>query len=264
VALGLAALSVSCAPRPLRLPSGPGEPFPAYAEAYAAATRECAAVRTLTAELALSGRAGRAKLRGRVLIGVARPASIRIEGLAPFGAPMFILVADRGRATLLLPRDNRVLRDTPPAAIVEALTGVPLGPDELRAALGGCGVPVAAAASGRRYGASSWAAIDLASGATVYLWPKADGWAIAAVVTDRYSVEYDRADRGRPARVRLRTTGDPRVPADLTAVLSQVEINTDLDPAAFRVEVPPEAEPLTLDELQEIRGFKISEVRFQI
>jgi hypothetical protein len=41
--------------------------------------------------------------------GFERPGSLRLEGVAPFGSPAFILAARAGRATLLLPRDNRVL-----------------------------------------------------------------------------------------------------------------------------------------------------------
>jgi len=41
----------------------------------------------------MSGRAGRQKVRGRVVAGFARPASMRLEGVAPFGPPAFILVA---------------------------------------------------------------------------------------------------------------------------------------------------------------------------
>jgi len=38
---------------------------------------------------------------------------------------------------------------------------------------------------------------------------------------------------------------------DLTTGISDVEANVPLDPSAFRVEVPPNAESLTLDELRQ-------------
>ena len=38
---------------------------------------------------------------------------------------------------------------------------------------------------------------------------------------------------------------------DLTATLSQIETNKDLEDAAFTVNVPPGAEPITLDELRD-------------
>jgi hypothetical protein len=37
----------------------------------------------------------------------------------------------------------------------------------------------------------------------------------------------------------------------LTTGISQLEANVDLDAAAFRVDVPPDAKPLTLDELRQ-------------
>jgi outer membrane lipoprotein-sorting protein len=53
-----------------------------------------------------------------------------------------------------------------------------------------------------------------------------------------------------PISVRL-TSDAQQIPVDLTAAISQLDANVDLDPAAFRVDVPPDAKPLTLDELRE-------------
>jgi hypothetical protein len=240
----------ACAPRRLKLPPGPGAPFDGFAAAYADASRACAGVRTLTAELALSGRAGRTKLRGRVLAGVERPDRVRLEGVAPFGAPAFIFVSRDGRATLFLPRDDRVLRDAPAASIVEALTGVPLGPADLAAALSGCAVPAAEASGGRRF-SDGWAAVDLASGATVYLRQGGTAWMIVAAIGRGYTVEYPDWLGDRPARVRVRTPDAAAVPADLSVALSQVDINVDLEEAAFEVDVPAGAQPIALDELRQ-------------
>jgi hypothetical protein len=245
-AVAIAAAS-ACAPRPIALPSGPGAPFDGAAAAYDEATRTCAGVRTLTAEMSLSGKTGRTRLRGRVLAGIERPDAIRLEGVAPFGAPAFIYVSKGGRATLLLPRDNRVLRDADPAAVVEALTGVALAPAALAAALGGCGVPSAQVLSGRLYDGDR-ALIDLASKAQVLLERQDGRWRIAAAVPESHTVEYPEWSGDRPARVRVRTKS---AAADLSVGLSQVDINTTLDPAAFEVDVPADAAPMTLDELRD-------------
>jgi hypothetical protein len=223
--------------------------------AYAEGAQSCGSTRTLTAELAVSGKAGRMKLRGRVLAGFERPDAIRLEGLAPFGAPAFVFVAKGGRATLLLPRDNRVLRDAPPAEIVEALMGIPLDPASLGAALSGCGVPVAEIIRGRRYG-DDQIAIELGSGATVYFARRASRWRVIAAVASggdakaAYTVEYPDASGERPSRVRVRTGPGAPVTADVSVGLSQVDINTDLDPATFEVEVPKDAVPITIDDLR--------------
>jgi hypothetical protein len=246
----VALAAAACAPRPLALPSGPGAPFADAQAAYAEATRACAGVRTLTAEMGLSGKAGRTKLRGRVLAGLERPDAVRLEGVAPFGAPVFIFAAKGGRATLLLPRDNRVLRDADPAAVVEALTGVPLAPDALAAALDGCGAPVGPVASGVVYG-DGRVRIALESKADVYLDRPGGKWRVVAAVLDSYTVEYPEWTGDRPARVRLRTKDGASATADLSVGLSQVDINTDLDPAAFEVDVPADAAPISLDELRD-------------
>jgi hypothetical protein len=64
-------------------------------------------------------------MRGRVLAGVV-PGALRLEGVAPFGGPVFILVADGVHGTLLLPRD-RVLQDAAAEDILDALVGIRLG-----------------------------------------------------------------------------------------------------------------------------------------
>ena len=46
------------------------------------------------AELGLAGRAGSQRLRGRVVAGFERPASMRLEGVAPFGPPAFTIWSD--------------------------------------------------------------------------------------------------------------------------------------------------------------------------
>ncbi len=52
--------------------------------------------------------------------------------------PIFIFAADDDDATLLLPRDRRVLEHGRPADVLEAIAGVPLAPAGLRATLTGC------------------------------------------------------------------------------------------------------------------------------
>src|SRR5581483_8344840 len=122
---------VACAPKRLVLPSDPGAPFPDFARVHEQLTTACRGARTLTAELGLSGRVGRQRVRGRVLAGFARPDAMRLEGVAPFGAPAFILAARGGTATLVLPRDSRVLRGARPEEILAALVGVRLAPADL-------------------------------------------------------------------------------------------------------------------------------------
>ncbi len=117
----------ACGPRRIALPAGPGTPLPDYAAAFSSARGGMRRrSERLQAELALSGRAAGQRMRGRVHAGLI-PGALRLEGVAPFGSPVFILVAEGVRGTLLLLRDRRVLEDAPPEEILNALVGIRLG-----------------------------------------------------------------------------------------------------------------------------------------
>lgn len=237
----------ACAAKRVALPADAGAPFPDYAQVFDGATAACRGARTVTAELALSGRAGADRLRGHVLAGFARPSSMRLEGVAPFGAPAFILVADGSGATLLLPRDHHVVRGASAEPILDALTGVALSPADLAAILTGCVEPSPAATGGRLH-ADGWASIDLEGGATLYLRRGSDGWRIRAARRDRWRIDYTAWQGTFPSEVRLQSTAAPAV--DLTAALSQVDANVDLEASAFTLSVPADATPLSIDALR--------------
>ena len=238
-----------CAARRLELPSDTGAPLPNYADTLRRVTMPCATVRTMTAELGLAGRAGGRSLRGRAIAGFERPASMRLEGVAPFGPPAFILAARGGTATLLLPRDNRVLRNERADAILGALTGVALAPADLQAVLTGCVVAQPEATGGRLH-QNGWASIDLEGGATLFL-AMADGaWRPVAARRPGWQVEYPSWRASFPQTVRLRSVGPP-IDVDLTATVAQLDTNVPLDAAAFAVNVPSSTVELTLDELRD-------------
>jgi outer membrane lipoprotein-sorting protein len=246
----LAAGAGGCAPRRLQLPSGGGEAFPEYQRAFDDASRACRGVRSLSAELSISGHARGEKLRGRVLAGIAAPGRLRLEAVAPFGPPVFILAASGTSATLLLPRDNRVLSGEPASAILGALVGLELGPDDLLVILSGCVVASPEAFAGRRY-PGGWARVDLADGATAYLVQDGPRWAIRAGVRPGLAIEYERAGGGGLARVRLQVAASDRAPAsDVRVGLSQVDLNPLLGPEVFAVKVPRDATPITLADLR--------------
>ena len=142
-----------------------------------------------------------------------------------------------------LPRDERVLRGSPPAAIVEALAGVALTPAELRAVVAGCGLGVTVPVSGRTFNEDS-AAVEAPTG-PVYLRRIEGRWRVVAGVRDALTIQYADFVAGRATTVYVRTAV-----ADLTMRLSQVDINTPIDPRAFDVEIPASAQPLSLEELR--------------
>jgi outer membrane lipoprotein-sorting protein len=244
----MALLSGCGAPRRIALPTDSGSPFPEFADVHAQLSASCRGVKTLTAELALAGRAGSERLRGRVHAGFARPDSMRLEGVAPFGPPAFILVARDRMATLLLPRDSSVLRDQRPDDVLGALVGVSLAPADVLAIMTGCVIPSAKPVSGRLH-QGGWASIALEGGAEIYL-RRMTTWQIRAARRNGWQLEYPAWDGQFPESVRL-ISDSPSVNVDLTAAVSQRQINVDLDPAAFTVDVPADARAVTLAELRE-------------
>jgi hypothetical protein len=255
LAAGVLAASLSlagCAARSgggFAFPTAAGVPAPEFAQRFEDATRSCRDIRTLTAEAGLSGRVAGRRLRGRLQLGLGDPDALRIEAVAPFGQPMFILAARDGEGTLLLPRDREVLRGAPASAIVEALAGIPLSPPELRAVVTGCVSPSPSATGGQQYPERGLTAITLADGSTVYV-GSIDGAArVVAAHRSGLDVEYRDYQNGLPRHVHLRRTG--AIEAVLTLDLSQMEIGVTLGPEAFTVDVPKDARPITLEQLRQ-------------
>jgi hypothetical protein len=157
-------------------------------------------------------------------------------------------VSRGGRATLLLPRDARVLTGANAGEILGALTGVTLGPADLQAILTGCVVPSAQVASGMQQ--DDWVILTLDGGATMYLQRARGGMLqLRAARRDNWQIEYADWQSGLPRTVRIVSTAAPAV--DVRAQLSQLETNVDLEDSAFTVDVPQDAQPITLDELRE-------------
>jgi hypothetical protein len=240
----------------MKLPPGPGAPSSDAADILSQATATCSGVRTLTAEVAVRGSAGRQRVSGRLVVGVASPASARLEAVAPFGPPIFIFAAEQDDATLLLPREDRVLEHGRPDEVLEAVTGAPLGAADLLALLTGCALPVAKA-DGRRIG-DDWRVVGPSSGDEIFLRRVDRAWRLVAATRRRsahvWREEYRDHLNGLPRAIRLVSldasgrTGDT---FDLRLGLLQVEANVTLDAAVFRVQIPSAARAMTIDELRQ-------------
>ncbi len=175
---------------------------------------------------------------------------MRLEAKAPFGRSVFVLVARQAsEATLVLPRDKRVLSGSPADVIVEALTGVRLDANELRAIVSGCGPGLAEPKAARMY-PGGWLAVD-ADERTIWLRQIGGAWRVVGAARGGIEIRYDQYQGDRPSVVRLRTTGaSASAASDLTLRISDVDINVPLGPEVFQVEIPPDAAPLSLAELR--------------
>jgi hypothetical protein len=252
----------ACAARLPPRPSGTPGPDPTAADAFAAATASCRGFRSIEGELALSGRAGDERVRGRVLTGLEAGGAVRLEAPAPFGAPFFILAARGEVATLILPRERRVLKDTPVSAVLERLTGLSLGADDLRLVLSGCLVEAPTPTDGRQW-PGGWQAVTIGPERVAYLRTVQGRPVLVAADYGPWHVDYSAHANGFPRVVRVRSavasakadanaSADRAGAIDITARVEQLEVNTQINPRAWVVEVPSDADPMTLDELRSI------------
>ena len=175
---------------------------------------------------------------------------MRLVMLGPLGAPIFTLAANADEAMLLLSREERVVRDPRADQILGALTGMTIAPADLQAILTGCVVPSPRAVAGRLHG-NGMASIDLEGGTVLYLQRAGDAWRVRAARRADWIVEYLTWPAASLFPTRVRLQSEMPVAVDVTAGVSQIVTNTDLDDAAFTLQIPRDARPLSLEELRE-------------
>jgi outer membrane lipoprotein-sorting protein len=258
--LAIAALGACASKAGIVLPRAvDGIPSDAAARQVNAARQACAGVASFSAEIAVSGRLGRERVRGRLLVGASTGGRIRLEALAPFGQPVFVLVASGVRGTVLLPRERKVVSDVPADELLEAMTGLRVDGSDLGALLTGCVVSGSAVSGGRDLG-DGWSSAVLGDRrATAYsrrsaadpatrvlaarLSPTAGGSGALTIGYERFGAD------GLPRGVRLERS-PPADALTLSLTLSQVDVNVSLDDAVFAVTVPPEFVSVPLDEVR--------------
>jgi hypothetical protein len=242
-----------CATSRINLSLGVGIPLRDFKGVFSSAIGPCRQVKTLELMFAISGRMGKESLRGRVRGAFEYPASLRLEGLAPFGSPGFILVAQPSAAVLLLPRERRIISDANAQELLGELAGVTLGPADFGALLTGCLFSDLHPRAARSY-RNGWIGIDLEGGATIYLQMINDIPVITAGTRDGLIVEYRDYVRGLPRRIRMQSLGVGQATTDLTVVLSQVSINTDLHPDVFLIQTSQDYLPMSFNEFRATVG----------
>jgi len=253
-AVALACACASCAPPRVKLPASAGAPASDGAAVLAEATAACRDLRSITAEIGVAGSLQGRKVRGRLIAGFAQPASARIEAAAPFGPPLFIFVASGGDGTLLLPRDDRFVDKAPPAALLDAVAGVPFAPADLMAIVNGCATPARDVIAATEPD-PDWRRVRVAQDRELFLRRAAGVWQLVAMTAggrEPVQVEYTDVVAGRPQSIRLIGPSSSGAPAryDLRLSLSQIEVNVALEADAFRVQIPRSATPISVDELR--------------
>lgn len=232
----------------IALPGGSAQPSPRAVTWFEQATARCHDIATWSAEIGVSGSVRGRTLRVKVLAGTTSTGKVRLEGVAPFGGPIFILAASDASATLWLPRESGVVRDRSTSDVLDALIGVALSGSDLHALLSGCVTPDARAVNGQTYG-PDWASVDVGAGRTAFLRQSAGAWRVASAKLGVLTIGYDRFEGAMPGEVRVLTAG-AAPEARLALRLSQVEENVPLADAVFAVDVPAAAHAVSLEELR--------------
>ena len=134
--------------------------------------------------------------------------------------------------------------------MLERLTGLALGADDLRLMVSGCLADNAAPADGRQW-PGGWRPSRSAPSASPTCARSKGQPVVVAADYGPWHVDYSAHASGFPRVVRVRRARRG-APIDITARIEQLEVNTAIDPRAFDVEIPSDAEPMTLDELRSV------------
>jgi len=243
-----AVISASCGAPLMKLPTGPGRPADDAASVIAQATAACRAVNTITLEMSVHGSAGGHRVRGRLTAGLAKPSSARLEAAASFGQPLFIFVASGADASLLLPRDKRILERGRPADVLEAVSGVPLDAAALRTLVTGC-ANMPDASDAVSFGDNWRVAPDGMDNVYFRRETQSATWRLVSTVRRAaWRAEYSMFESNLPRIVRIVSAPSGRF--DLQLDLSQVDVNVPLGPEAFRLQQTAGADPISLEELR--------------
>jgi len=259
VALSGVLLAGGCAPRVrLALPSGDGTPVADVQDVAQQARSSCRAPAALTADLRLSGRIDGDRVRGTLQVGVASDA-MRLEGLAPFGAPVFVLAAQPSGAVLLLPREDAVARAASASELLDAIVGVALAPADLLAIVSGCGLADWKATGAASFG-ETWQRLDVGDGRRLWLrrgGAPAAGPVVMAAEDERWRVEYTREGSAWPSAIRLQRLGsEERRVTDVVFAVDAPEAVDALPPAALAVDVPAGARVVSVADLRKSRELR--------
>jgi hypothetical protein len=248
IALSIGLVVQACATRGFVRPVGTVTPVP-DAEASAAwesATRACADVRLFNADVRPSGRLGDTRVRATsLLVAVGAAGQIGLEASVA-NQTQFVLKGDASQATLVLPRENRMVTASA-ADILHALIGLDAGPERLLSIFSGCVAVARAVVQAERIGGLMRITTP---DAVVFLRVDRGAWRPVAGEFDGWLVDYRRFGAGSPAVIGIRSPAGREPAVDLTLTVRDALLNPDLPPAAFAIVVPPGTEPAEVQDLR--------------
>jgi hypothetical protein len=170
---------------------------------------------------------------------------MRVELLGAFGSTRWVAVADQGEIVVWFPGRREYLRDTRVEKVVGVLLGLSLGPSEVMAALTGTGVPLGSLGGGLKRATRRNGTIQIEAGEARI---EIEGDQVVSAQHTHYRVTYPtkwmESGKQVPTRVELHAEN---LQASLN--IGDLDVNVPLNPKAFVVDLPEDAETLALDEI---------------
>jgi hypothetical protein len=172
-----------------------------------------------------------------------RPDRLRVELLGAFGSTRWIAVTSDGEILVWFPSRREYLRDNRIDAVVGALLGIALSPEEVMAAFTGVGLPLEgrSVVGGVREDDATRIDVD---GASIELdemqvrWAKGDDYRVV------YPTRWKAAGRQVPDRLEIRANE-----LEATINIEDLDVNVLLHPRAFDIEMPEDARRLGLHQI---------------
>jgi hypothetical protein len=226
-------------------PSGPGQPAPEAAGAWAEATSACRDVKDASGTMRVSVRQGRLRSSG-IDVGfiVTADGRVRLED-----STGFTLAGTAAQAQLWLRQDNSIVKGRADE-IVDAFIGVRLGPERLLAVVTGChttDVSSARPQSAVRH--DNRIAVPVSDG-TVFLQKKDGPWRTSEGVGDDIIVEYRQFIGYWPSQWRATAAARSADPIVIEVSVDDPDMNKgSFAPGTFQVAATGAA-PMTLEQLR--------------
>lgn len=250
IALALA----GCSTHTIQLPDAPGTvALTDTVRIYSEVMRRCADVNGWSAEMTISGRMDRRRVRKRFLVAFSPPI-VRLESSTRSGDPSFVFLSRGDRAVVRVAGHDTVQADQ--HDVMQALIGVRMAADFLGRMLAACEFPTGSRAM-RTIG-SQWARYPLAGGSVyVHRATTADSWHLVTIfypgetLNWSWRIDYLEAEDGFPLHAHL-VTANGQVDLEIRLAHVDTMFFHSGDDRRFQVDTPSNTQPLQPKQLQQM------------